>query len=203
MPQYRRNYPESVRDVLNGVRFKRETIRAMKEFKSGHPWRGSVSEKKRKYNKLLKRLSRIYHIEKPKLMIAFTREDTRPLSSGSSSYTPSLHRITLNGKFSVVTFLHEFCHARGYDERYACKWSLNLFRKIFPRNFARMGGSGHCLVSTRVEDRRKRGTHRVRRRVIHTERIPLSGRRYTTVRSHKRKLKGRKHKVKRHRRRIR
>ena len=46
----------------------------------------------------------------------------------------------------MLTYLHEFAHARGYDERGACRWSLNLFRRCFPRSFARCRPVGHTLV---------------------------------------------------------
>jgi hypothetical protein len=42
--------------------------------------------------------------------------------------------------------LHEFAHARGADERQACRWSINLFKKCFPRSFARCRVIGHTLV---------------------------------------------------------
>ena len=50
------------------------------------------------------------------------------------------------GRLSVVTFLHEFGHALGYGERGACRWSINLFRRCFPRSFARCRQAGHTLV---------------------------------------------------------
>ena len=47
---------------------------------------------------------------------------------------------------SVLAYLHEFAHARGADERQACHWSINLFRRCFPRSFARCRAVGHTLV---------------------------------------------------------
>jgi hypothetical protein len=66
--------------------------------------------------------------------------------SGASNYRPACHTITLTGKLSVLTYLHEFAHARGADERQACRWSINLFRRCFPRSFARCRAVGHTLV---------------------------------------------------------
>jgi hypothetical protein len=76
--------------------------------------------------------------------LRFERLDGGP--SGDSGYSPALHRIALRGKLSVVTFLHEFGHARGFGERQACRWSLNLFRRCFPRSFARCTACGHVLL---------------------------------------------------------
>jgi len=53
--------------------------------------------------------------------------------------------ITMRGKLSVVTFLHEFAHALGRDERGACRWSINLFRSVFPEQYARLRADGHTL----------------------------------------------------------
>jgi hypothetical protein len=58
--------------------------------------------------------------------------------------------ITMRGRLSVVTYLHEFAHALGHGERGACRWSLNLFRRVFPAQFARLGTCGHTLRSCSV-----------------------------------------------------
>ena len=67
----------------------------------------------------------------------------------NGSYTPATHEIRLIGKLSVVTYLHEFAHARGADERQAVAWSVNLFARLFPRSFARLDQHGHTLVIQR------------------------------------------------------
>ena len=35
--------------------------------------------------------------------------------------------------------------ALGHGERGACRWSINLFRRVFPAQFSRLGTSGHTL----------------------------------------------------------
>jgi hypothetical protein len=67
-------------------------------------------------------------------------------SRGNGSYYPTLHIITMFGKLSVVTYLHEFGHARGYGERKACRFSINIFRRVWPRLFARCRHERHMLV---------------------------------------------------------
>ena len=59
----------------------------------------------------------------------------------------ALSRANCSGKtrLSVVTYLHEFAHAMGRDERGACRWSLNLFRRVFPEQFARLRTDGHTV----------------------------------------------------------
>jgi hypothetical protein len=47
--------------------------------------------------------------------------------------------IVLEGKLSIITLLHEFAHIiRGSDEVECRKWSMNLFRKVYPKQFARL-----------------------------------------------------------------
>lgn len=134
-----------------------------------------MNERYRKFDRLLTKLSRIYHIEKP--ILEMKGMNGGSMGSTLSYYSPTTHTITMVGKLSVITFLHEFAHARGFGERYACKWSLNLFRKIFPIRFRRLRGEGHVMV--------------------------LQKRKYTNVKSHKKKSeKGRIFKVKKHKRRL-
>ncbi|MCK4658716.1 MAG: site-specific integrase [Phycisphaerae bacterium] len=87
-------------------------------------------------------LSGAYGIFEPALI--FDRIDGN--SSGSSHYIPSQRRIVIVGKLSVVTYLHEFAHALELDERDACRWSINLFKRCFPRHYGRLVHVGHMLI---------------------------------------------------------
>ena len=137
------DYPETVMEVIDdGMRFKATVLRAVRHFAESHPWRGSLDQRKEKFRGLNQSLAAAYGISEPEL--AFGVIDGS--SSGSSHYIPALHRITLVGKLSAVTYLHEFAHARGMGERGACTWSINLFRKVFPQQYARLVGRGHMLI---------------------------------------------------------
>lgn len=137
------DYPETVVEVLDdNLRFNPAALRAVREFRGAGPWRGSVNERKDKFRRLNRALSLAYDIAEPRLV--FGRIDGG--NSGVSFYVPADHRIVLLGRLSVVTFLHEFAHARGMGERRATRWSLNLFRRCFPRQFARLIHRGHMLV---------------------------------------------------------
>lgn len=142
MPFYRHNYPGTVAEILDdGMRFNRRALRAVRRFAHSRPWRGSLQERKRKFRRLNRRLARAYHRARPRLVFAgLTGED-----SGTSSYAPASHTITIRGRLSVVTFLHEFAHALRRDERQATKWSVNLFRRCFPRSYARCQHVEHTL----------------------------------------------------------
>jgi hypothetical protein len=141
---YRANYPATVQEVLDPpVRFKPAALRAVRAFARSRPWRGTLAERKAKFRRLNRALAAAYGIAVPRLVF---RNVGAGMSSGASSYRPGSHAIALAGRLSVVTYLHEFAHARGADERRAVRWSVNLFRRVFPRSFARCRHAGHTLV---------------------------------------------------------
>ncbi len=137
------DYPATVVEVLDDhMRFRPAALRAVLVFAESRPWAGSVEERKEKFHELNRALSQAYDITKPELV--FGRLDG--MSSGSSHYISRLHRIVIVGKLSVVTYLHEFAHSRGMGEQGACRWSINLFRRGFPKQFGKLVHVGHTLV---------------------------------------------------------
>jgi hypothetical protein len=136
-------YPNTVVEVLDpNAKFKPAALRAIRAFARSHPWRGTEDERKEKFRRLNHDLASAYGIPEPELV--FDRLDDS--HSGDSSYSPAGHRITLRGRLSVVTLIHEFGHARGMGERGACRWSINLFRRSFPKQYAKLVHEGHMLV---------------------------------------------------------
>jgi hypothetical protein len=127
------------------MRFKPAALPAVRDFARSKPWQGTLARRKRKFRRLNRDLAVAYNIAEPRLIFQNVEAN---LPSWASNYRPLTHTITLVGKLSVVTFLHEFAHARGYGERQACRWSLNLFRCCFPRSFARCRAVGHTLVQS-------------------------------------------------------
>jgi hypothetical protein len=141
---FRRNYPATVQEVLDpALKFKPAALRAVRAFAQSKPWSGSLAERKDKFHKVNAELAAAYGIAEPRLVVQGVEINAH---SGRSNYQPATHTITLVGKLSVLTYLHEFAHARGYDERQACRWSINLFRRSFPRTFVRCRMVGHTLV---------------------------------------------------------
>ena len=139
----RDDYPATVVEVLNDhMRFRPTALRAVLVFAESRPWAGSVEERKEKFRQLNRGLSEAYGITEPDLV--FGRFDGG--GSGGSHYIPRLHRIVLAGKLSVVTYLHEFAHSRGMGEQGACRWSINLFRLCFSKQFGKLVHAGHTLI---------------------------------------------------------
>ena len=142
-------YPGTVAECLaDRAKFRRGVVPAVGEFKRAGPWRGTLDERKRKFRRLKVALARAYGMPAPELRF----EGIDGSFSGASSCLrrgggrPAV--ITMRGRLSVVTFLHEFAHALGRDERGACRWSINLFRRVFPEQYARLRADGHTLRTT-------------------------------------------------------
>ena len=135
-------YPSTVAAVPNPpVRFRPATVQAVSQFARSRPWRGTLEERKETFQELHAELCRIYGKE---TRLQFGQLDGA--CSGGSYFSPGLDLIELNGKLSVVTYLHEFAHAIGKNDEYsACRWSLNIFRQCFPRSFARCRAEGHVV----------------------------------------------------------
>jgi hypothetical protein len=134
-------YPHTVAECLDPeFKYKREALAAAVAFAQSGPWQGTREERKAKFMTLHAALCAAYGMRTP-LHVRWSEG-----SSGGSHFIPSQDSITLTGRPSVVTYLHEFGHARGYDEYGAVIWSVNLFKKCFPEQFARCSQVGHMLV---------------------------------------------------------
>lgn len=142
---YTANYPDSVQEILrDNKKFKPDCLRAMKRFRRSKAWQGTTLERGTKFETLHNELCRVYGLN-----TTLRKGVINNTSSGGSYFNPADDSITLNGRLSVVTYLHELGHARGYDERKACIFSVNLFRRIFPRSFERATFDGHMVVQNR------------------------------------------------------
>lgn len=144
------HYPQAVEECLDPDRtYKVSVLLAVKTFKRSKPWRGTVAERQQKFRTLNADLAGAYDLPIPRLVFETDENE----DSGSSCFVPSSDTIILRGRLSVVSFLHEFAHFRffGRSEREACRWSLNLFRRTFPRSWARLRFEGHVV---RTSERR-------------------------------------------------
>lgn len=142
-------YPATVQEVLDdGMTFRAAALAALRAFRNSHPWRGSIDERHQKIRRLHGDLCAAYGLH-PQPRLVFGNDHVS--CSGGSCYIPSLNVIVLRGRLSITTYLHEFGHARGMNERQATGWSINLFRRVWPKLFGRCRHEGHMLRAPRQE----------------------------------------------------
>jgi hypothetical protein len=122
-------------------KYKVGVISALKEFKRNYPYAVGNATRMIGMSELLNKLNAIYGIN-PVLNFS-TIDDS---NSFTSHYDPLTNTIMIAGKLSIITFLHEYAHARGKDEFGAVKWSLSLFKRCYPIAFTKLIASGHCMV---------------------------------------------------------
>jgi hypothetical protein len=137
-------YPASVSEVIDAaMKFRPGVLRVCRDFKRAKPWRGSMSERQEKFRVFHAALAEAYDMILPPQLIF---GNDRVGCSGRSCYVGfPVNAIVLRGKLSVVSYLHEFAHARGMGERDATRWSVNLFRRVWPTLYARCRHEGHML----------------------------------------------------------
>ncbi len=134
------DYPPSLPAALGyPLAFRPSTLRAVHTFASSKPWRGSLQERQKKFQQLHAALCQIYGVNPTLVFLGDGIGD-----SGLSNFQARTNVITLIGRLSVITFLHEWGHVlKGRSEFEACRWSLQLFKRFFPKSFARLRWEGH------------------------------------------------------------
>jgi len=130
--------------IDDSMTFRPAALAAVRAFRGAHPWRGTIRERTIKMRLLNRELARAYRMRIPQLK--FVLIGMAPASGQYERLGDGPHVITLTGHVSVVTYLHEFAHARGMDERQALGWSINLFRRMFPLSYASCTHEGVTLI---------------------------------------------------------
>jgi hypothetical protein len=133
-------YPNQ-EEILNGeINFKSKTVNTIKEWKKTNfkGWKEKQNEDQISLLKeLLLQLATVY--EKPVEVIT---------DAEKYHYNPTTKTIGIcHNHPSIISSLHEFAHhILGRNEKKACRWSVQLFKKVFPKAFARLSFQGHLLV---------------------------------------------------------
>ena len=140
-------YPQNLEQALGRpLKFPPATLQAVKAFARSKPWRGTLEERQTKIRQLHADLCRVYNVN-PTLQI----QGDGTGDSGGSYFSRGANVIVLAGSLSVITFLHEWGHAvKGGSEFEACRWSLRLFQRCFPKSWGRLRFEGH--VARRLTD---------------------------------------------------
>jgi hypothetical protein len=130
------DYPTLSEVLDEQYRYRRGVIRAVERFRDSAPWSGTLNERMIKFLTLHTDLCRIYN---PGCQLFFSPNIRERSNSGDSYFHMEQRVILLQGRLSVLTYLHEFGHAlKGQSEYAACAWSINLFRRVFPDRWERI-----------------------------------------------------------------
>ncbi len=128
--------------VADDIQYPPAVISTLKAFKKAHkfnsplPFEQATALRFAAMQVMVATFARAYQVDPPTLEMANIVPGDA--DSSASFYNPEEHKILLTGKLSVITFLHEFAHALGYDEEQARKWSLTLFKKVYPVAFEKL-----------------------------------------------------------------
>jgi hypothetical protein len=133
---------ESVID--DRVKLNRAAYAAVRAFRRSKAWQGTYEERLAKFEALSAGLSDAYGITPP-VGIHFHGVENRD-KPGDGLFQPEANTIHLIGKLSVVTFLHCFGRARGQTKGEAFRWSLSVFKKMFPVSYSRCHAVGLTLI---------------------------------------------------------
>lgn len=134
-------YPRSIAELdLESVEFPPAAIEAMRKLARSRPWRGTISQRKRKLLALSVDLAVAYGLPAPRVIFDLEGED-----SDRSCYYPASQTVILRGRnLSVISMAHEvFHHILGASEHDVCRHSLALFKMCFPRSWERIRFEGH------------------------------------------------------------
>lgn len=133
-------YPTSEEIMDKKLIFKKATIKELRLFKKF--WRKEKDKdneiKFKMLETLIKKLGEIYG--KP---VKITYKPEIP----SCCYNQLTKTITMNKSLSIISALHEFSHhIYGPSELQACRWSLQLFRTVFPKAYNKLEWNRHMRV---------------------------------------------------------
>jgi hypothetical protein len=137
-------YPTREEILARELKFKRGTLAAAKAWKRDHydgQWAAKTVEQK------LASLCELVDV------LDGGRRTVRVTVGDLYCYHPATRTITLDGRRpSIVSTIHEMGHhvrPRGdhrESELEACRYSVWMFRKVFPRAYERLNWRGHMLV---------------------------------------------------------
>ena len=78
-------------------------------------------------------------IEKP-IAITF-------LNNQYCHFNTATNTINICSPVSIISTLHEFAHwLHGSSEVFACRWSVQLFKKVFKKSARKLTWHGHMLI---------------------------------------------------------
>lgn len=111
----------------------------LKELRKSKPWRGTIDERKIKFETTHKKLCEITGVNVRLMWGTITEEsDKTPGASGNSGcgINPlnGEHCIRITGRLSVITFIQLWGCVLGMDHISVISWSKDIFAEIFPKS---------------------------------------------------------------------
>ena len=132
-------YPTKEKILKRLPSIKRYALKFIKSWEGN--WKLSKNSEMKKFESLqymLKNLGNIY--DKP-VRVKYIRENS------SAYYNTGNRTIYLNKPLSIISALHEFAHhIFGNSELQACRWSISIFSKAFPKAYDKLQWKGHMLI---------------------------------------------------------
>jgi hypothetical protein len=124
------------------VKLNTAAFAAVRDFRRAKPWQGTFEERLAKFQSLLTGLNAAYGLGAG---LMFHGQENRE-QPGNGAYDSVKDVVHLVGKLSVVTMLHCVARARGMTRQEAFRWSLSVFKKMFPVSFGRCHSDGLILI---------------------------------------------------------
>ncbi len=137
-----RRYPTKEKILANPPKHKREIIQLTKQWKKETWDEARQSNPRGKFEAIKSLVDTIaFAYDKP-VTVEFT-----PDTPIGCHYTPADHTIVIDAHVSIISALHELAHHLfGASELKACRWSVWLFRKVFPKAYSQLIWNQHMLV---------------------------------------------------------
>jgi len=135
-------YPTKEEILAGELKHKKKVIAALKDWKKivWTNWRANKLGREKDLRDLFQTLNQIYEGKPHAMNLIFDRR---------SCFAPALNTISLD-KPSLISFLHEYAHSLfGPSELKACRWSVRLFKKVFPKAMNKLKWKGHMLIKTK------------------------------------------------------
>jgi hypothetical protein len=125
----------NVADILDdNATFDPAALAAVRELARSRPWRGDDAERLAKLNACAAKLAAAY------------QHDAWTFALGLTPSIDREQRVVTLSKPSVVTFLNIMALVRGQSMVGAFRWSINIFKRCFPRSFAACRQVGPLLI---------------------------------------------------------
>lgn len=119
--------------LVEGKKFKGAALRACRMYARAKPWAGSIEERKAKLEAFNAELAAAHGVPAPTLRYVNVEAN---LVNGAAGYDPDDKVIVLGYRLSVVSYLQMFARHCGKSRVGMVRWSVNLFKRKFPKSYA-------------------------------------------------------------------